>query len=381
MTRFACRGLCLLLLFTAVVASADDADNRFARLDSDCFERMPTSLEQCEKYVAELEEKAESDDDAALLYAVGSSRLANFTDDADLAAQRAERGRAGLRDYLAKHPNDISALFEMASVVDSDERIEILKRIAGIDRSNTIALRLLVRDLSNSDDEEDRILALRYLEQGYQKTSGAEKLSFGSWMFEAMVANDRPANAVQIQQRIAKDFDFAAVDFGAPTERSIAEYCQHGFFVVQLEETCIKLIRAAAAEGRKTNRPYSTAMLEAIELLLSSREALQGKFTDYALSMRDVLEDHPGDVPRSGYYYLVYSLVVTGDRRIAALRSALQQGDYHEPRIRHWLGVALRDQGELDEARAELIKVRRGEDEELAQVAEFELSVLDSMQQ
>ena len=80
-------------------------------------------------------------------------------------------------------------------------------------------------------------------------------------------------------------------------------------------------------------------------------------------------------------YYVVYSLVVTGDRKIAALRSALQRGDYYEPRIRHWLGVALRDQGELDQARAELERVRQGEDEDLAQVAQFELSVIDAMKQ
>lgn len=377
MMQFSRGWLCLLLLSVAV----DAADGRFARLDSDCFERMPATFERCEKYVAGLEKKAETDDEAALLYSVGSSRLANFTDDPELAAQRAERGQGGLREYLAKHPNDVTALFELASVVDSDERIEILKRIVGIDRSSSIALRLLVQDLSNTDDEDNQVLALRYLEQGYQETSGAEKLSFGAWMFEAMVANGRRANAVQIQQRIAKDFDFAAVDFGAPADRSIAEYCQHGFFVVQLEETCIKLIRAAAAESRKAGRPYSTAMLEAIELLLSSGESLQGKFTEYALSMRDVLEDHPENLPRSGYYYVVYSLVVTGDRKIAALRSALQRGDYYEPRIRHWLGVALRDQGELDEARAELEKVRQGPDEDLAQVAQFELSVIDASKQ
>ena len=46
---------------------------------------------------------------------------------------------------------------------------------------------------------------------------------------------------------------------------------------------------------------------------------------------------------------------------------ALQQGDYHEARIRYWLATSLKEQGYIKEARIELEKVVRGDDETLAQ--------------
>lgn len=369
----------LILLCAGTVSWADEADERFARLDAECFNRMPATISQCERYVAELKDQVNSSDDARLLYAAGLSRLSNFADDPELSAQQKEEARVGLVEYLAMHPNDLSALYELVGVVDGDEQIEVLKRIVGFDRDNAFALRLLVRGLSIGEDEDSHLLGLRYLEQGYQETTGDDRLSFGSWMFEAMVASGRAANAVQIQQRIKTDFNFAKIDWSrAPSDTTIAEFCKHDFLVVQLEQTCIDLIYASAADSIEEGHPYGDSMLEAIELVLSSREALNDKYPEIAFAMRDVLEDHPDDARKSGYYYLVYSLVVTRDKKIAALRAALGQGDYYEPRIRYWLGVALKEQGQIEQAADEFEKVMRGDDAELAQVAEFELSVLEN---
>ena len=104
-----------------------------------------------------------------------------------------------------------------------------------------------------------------------------------------MVANGRLANAVQIQQRIAKDFNVARIDWDAvPTDQDISEFCQHGFLVVQLEETCINLIYASAANSKKADRPYSTTMLEAIELC----ESISGRRLNHAYEEANRMGDH-----------------------------------------------------------------------------------------
>ncbi|MCJ8273662.1 MAG: hypothetical protein MJK04_30220 [Psychrosphaera sp.] len=316
-----------------------------------CMKKLPASLPKCKALIKALESKNSAGD--LLRLAAAYINLSFKLPDKMLREHWRKKVTATYHRVLEIEPNNVRALNGTSIYLPTSEQIIIWRRILTIDPTYAFVWKTLSIVLLKGSDRE-RKEGLQVLRKGYAQFEGKQGWHLGISLYEALYKESEKFAKAQLRSEILRDMGVNEhPQFYDIAIKQLAQSCDPLVFRLDGEAIClhsIRLVVDANAPSKARLKQDSTKLLSALKHLLPSKHQLQKQFPDIQIELRDLLEDIKltGDQPLE--FYLVYALLLTGERRIAALQQASALTTGKPGKAASWLADTLVKQGRYDEA-------------------------------
>ncbi len=345
--------LCGFFIITPVVAYETI---QYPVVQQLCMKELPVSLPKCKALINKLEHKNSVDD--LLRLATAYLNLSFKLPDKMPREHWRKKVTATYHKALEIEPNNVTALNGSSIYLPTSEQIIIWRRILTIDPTYSFVWKTLSSVLLKGSDNE-RKEGLQVLRKGYAQFVGKQGWHLGISLYEALYKESEKFAKAQLRSEILREMGV----YEHPQSYDIAinqltQSCDPLVFRLDGEAICLRCIRLvvdANSQNKETPskarlKQDSAKLLSALKYLLPNKHQLQKQFPDIQIELRDLLEDIKltGEQPEK--YYLVYALLLSGERRITALRQASALTTGKPGQAASWLADTLVKQGRYDEA-------------------------------
>ncbi|MFT4926229.1 MAG: tetratricopeptide (TPR) repeat protein [Phenylobacterium sp.] len=351
----------LLASYTTSASAAVHEDNTaafvhgnervfYAQVTRLCSEQLPKSQPQCDALIKRLENKTDVASLMRLAEAYAGLTLRLRDEDA-LTVMRAKSAKV-YGQILVLEPENTTALFGLSSSGNRVEKLTLLRKILRIEPSNLDAIDILSMALLRGSENEINE-AREVLQQGFllTKDDNTKRRLAVSW-YESYQIKGVETTASIVRQEVLKYLKVNSYPQNyAMAIGQLKNACSYTVMYLDAIEVCLRTLRLITnIEMKKRLVKDTPVLIEALTNLLPHQYKLQKSYREVQLELRDLFEDIKDAGEDSLAFYLAYSGVLTGKRKIEALRNAVKRDSNGPGQAASWLGSVLLDNGQYDEA-------------------------------
>lgn len=343
----------LTVLVSSVPAAGATIDDASA-VENLCFNSMPESEADCRELLSAMSQVRDPSiqhsleiGEGYLALALGPRAQGDRQSDRNLA-------RTFYRDVLGKDPANGQALFGLAVLANEDERYGMLMHLLSKQPAYAPALQSVSRRIGHGLTEEEEDAAVRAVERGYRLSAGNDKWVVAIYYYAALKRTGDEEKLREFREQVLRDLGVTTIGENSHPENGyLSRICSHRALRFDVARDCHKAMLAALEKSDVATGSSSSSeiLLQAFIELVPYRYEI-GEEVD---QVDPILESMGVDIVEtvesvSPEFLMSLSAVSPQERKISLLLQAAAAEGPHLAMANYWLGEALNDAGEPDEA-------------------------------